>query len=140
MEPTPGGLLEEINTLLTDPTVSIVARLAKSPRVTEPDAIALADLVECDFPGYTPFVYTPKLTGAQEDEFYAEMATYNVEFMSGVLVTPQFVTCLYVTESIDGQDPRLLGVALFDPPLLVNQSNQVLAFDGTLAAIKELGG
>lgn len=135
MEPTPGLPLDQLNQALLEPTRTIVARLAKNPIVNSPDKLLLADIVECDFPGYTPFTYKPNLEGAQDTEFYGEMAPYRIDFVVGDIVAPQQVVAVYVTEHIEGQDPTLVDVALFNPPLQVYEKDQVLSFDGTLALL-----
>lgn len=139
MEPTPGGYLEDLNELLSDPTVQIVARLAQLPTVINPDELTLAQITECDFPGYAPFTYTPQLETAAEDELYAEMGVYNVEFQVGAIVTPQRIVGIYVTAHRGADPVTIVTYATFDPPLLASEPGQVFGFDGTLAALPVLG-
>jgi hypothetical protein len=135
MDPTPGGVLEEVNNFMTDPTVTILAHLAKAPRVTNPDQLALPDLTECDFPGYAAQAVIPSLDGAIDDQFYGEMGAANVEFASTDVSTPQEITALYVTKKVGSDPTALVSVCLFDPPLMVTANDQLFPFSVTLAAI-----
>lgn len=129
MEPTPGGKLEELYALMTNPDVQIVARLAQAPIVTDPDIIILADLTECNFPGYTPVPLTASLADADEDVGAAVINGIGVDFEAGTIVTPQRVTALYFTAQVTGQALRLVSVILFPSPLIVNRTKQMLSFD-----------
>lgn len=134
MTPTPGGVLDRLNTTLTDPLLQIVARLGKSPSLAMPDKIALADIVECDFPGYEPFVIEPTMEMAIDDPAYGEVDPTRVRFVAGPIVTKQQVTCLYVTKTYNGVGTSLIQTLAFPVPMVVNEEGQVIEFDVNIGA------
>ena len=136
MEPTPGGQLEALVLRLADPTVQIVARLAKAPIGVPEAQVVLADLVEADFPGYAAVPLVANLDDAIDEETYGELSPQVVGFDVGAIVTPQRLSHLYVTAKKGDGPVSLLTVISFTNPVNVWLAGQRLEFEIGLAAIE----
>jgi hypothetical protein len=135
MEPTPGGQLADIYEGMTDPLLSMVARLAKGPIGQPNQTIVLADLVEADFPGYAAVPLVADLENAFETDGYGELSPQRVIFNVGTLVTPQQLTHIYVTKTYDGGGLSLVMAVPFTTPILLQESDVTLDFDVGVAGV-----
>lgn len=129
MVPTPGSCLERVATAVADPLRTIVAHLAKGPTDYSGEAVLLADLVEADFPGYAPIEVRPDLVNAVEGDTYGFMSPVVLHFEAGNIVTPQAITHIYYTMSVDGVNGGLLSVVPFDNPQVLRAPGDSLEFE-----------
>lgn len=137
MPPTPGGVCDRLNTMLSDPLFSIVARLAKAPSAANVDGVLLSELVECDFPGYAAVPLTPKIDDPVDEAHYGEIDSQRITFTVGAITVPQVITHLYVTKTYNGTGATLVMAVAFPEPIIVSRATQVLEWDINLAAIDE---
>ncbi len=91
-----------LQSLLSDPGTTIVARLSKQPIAINGPPLTLADIVECDFPGYAPITVVGWGVEQNPNPIYAEAVSPNLVFVAGALVTPQDCCSLYLTISLGG--------------------------------------
>lgn len=99
--PTPG------DALIADLTQSggvIVAHLAKAVNADPDDVIALADLVECNFPGYAPVMITDFEDVEPDNQDLADVLSAAIQFTAAGLTTPQTAVAFYLTAHV-GSDP-----------------------------------
>lgn len=82
--------------VLNDPTVLIVAHLAKNDIPPDFDKLLLADLVECDFDGYSPIEIMNWDVFQHEDEFLGEAVSEPLLFTAGDAIVPQRASALYL--------------------------------------------
>lgn len=114
----------EIDALVSNPAASILVRLAKSAIPETLDKIELADLTECDFPGYAAVAVNQV---EYEETVDAEIAVARPEdavFTAGVIVAPQLVTACYVTTQLPGEPAVLANIDVFECPLVVSDEGQ----------------
>jgi hypothetical protein len=128
MIPTPGQPLDVANNALLDPTVTIVACLAKGPIDVQDRAIVLADLVEADFPGYARIPIVPGLTDPIDEVEYFEFDPQPIEFITGAIVTPQVITHIYYLKLVSGANPELQSAVAFDEPIILSKPDTHLPF------------
>lgn len=105
------GNLAEI---LLDPTVSIVAHLTKLPIPEDASGLTLADLIECDFPGYAPWKITDWDIMQHEDDFMGEAISEPIQFASTGPIIEQLAFGMFVTIQREGGDPVLWQLFRFD--------------------------
>jgi len=140
MEPTPGGVLEDVVEMMSDPARAIVAHLAKLPMFAGNTSVALVDLVECDFLGYAPVPLILDLDNAVEEDGFCWLSPQTVEFEVGAIVEPQLVTAIYITDAYTGVAPTLLTVIPFHQPVVVREPNSTLPFEVNLGGLTEVAG
>lgn len=135
MVPTPGLELAEIDAMMADPLFQIVARLAKGPADSQDNAIALADLVECDFPGYAPIPLTLNLDEAVDEIGLGALSPQRIEWIAGTIVTAQYITHIYYTKTYNGAGVSLVSAIAFDNPIPVVVTSQQIAFEATVLGL-----
>ncbi len=138
VEPLAGGALDELNQLVSDPLVTIVARLAKGPTSLLDRVLTLDDLAEANFPGYAAIQLTADLNDAIELSTYGELTPQRCEWIAGTITAAQSIVGVYYTKSYDGGPEDLITVVPFDEPQFINYTGQVFGFEATLVAAKRL--
>ncbi len=121
------GESANIEALLANPAVSILARLAKSAMPLDTAPLLLTDLVEADFPGYAA---VPITTGEEiflNEQNYAEVITNTPQWTAGAIVSPQEVTAVYLTMSVSGGPQKLWCVEVLPRPFRFEEEGQVFA-------------
>lgn len=112
---------------LSNPALTIVAHLAKSPIPVDADSVPLEGIVECDFPGYEPKVLTDHYIDVFDDTTYAEAFFPEVEWQAEDVVTPQLVTAVYVTLEMDGVGIVLNNISILETPLVIDTPGQTIS-------------
>lgn len=112
---------------LSNPALTIVAHLAKTPIALDADSVPIEGIEECDFPGYAPIVLTDHWIDVFDDETYAEAFFPEVEWVAEDVVTPQLVTAVYVTITYDGVGTVLNNVSILDTPLVIDTPGQTIS-------------
>lgn len=120
--PTPGELLIGE---LSRPNVAIVAHLAKSVNVDGDDVIALTDLVECDFPGYSSVRLTDFEDVDPENPDMADVLSAIIQFWADGISQPEEAVAFYTTISIDGDAAGLDRLELFQGPFVFWQDGDI---------------
>jgi hypothetical protein len=113
--------------LLENPLNVIVAHAARNPIAPDVDKIELADLTECNFPGYAPVTLDAWTPDPPEFDEVGEAVSGDVSFTAGAIVTPQNITAVYLTLAFDGGAPVLLKVFPLPSPFLMNLPEQKFA-------------
>lgn len=93
-----------LSNFLTDPTVTIVAHLAKSTIANDGTPVTLGSLTECDFPGYAPIVNPNFNVFQHTDPLQGEAVSDPLRFTAAGLTVPQIANALYLTIQ-KGTDP-----------------------------------
>lgn len=137
MNPAPGGILADLNTMLADQNFVMLAHLAKGPQNNLLDPVTLNELVECDFPGYAPVRMNRDLSNAFENEWMAEMSPQHLEFVVLAIAQPQMVTHIYYTKVYDGGAPLLISAVPFDTPINVYYPGQKVEFEAVIFGTKD---
>ncbi len=135
MVPTPGGVLDQLNQVLTDPQTVILAHLAKGPIDNLSAPVDLGTLVEADFPGYAALPVVPNLDDGWENDTYGEYSPLELLWTVGAGATPQFITHVYYTGTYAGGAPILLSAIPFPNPLLVTKEGEEIRLDATVGAV-----
>lgn len=117
---------EQMATFTLDPLRVIVAHLAKNTIDPAYPDLALADLVECDFPGYA---------AVQIDTWHPEMDNEDdlaccksdlISFQTGNVLVPQRATIFYVTKVYDGGAPELFHLEYLDEGKVIFRAGQTI--------------
>lgn len=111
---TLNGLLDELNF----PLRKIRVRACKAALSFDADEIGLADLVECDFDGYSPVELKEWEPVLWDDADYAEVVGPDVQFTAGENVTPQTITALYLTIEDPGEAETVREIFVLPQPIL----------------------
>lgn len=128
MSATLVGELAALMDLLTDESNQIVAHLGKNAIPSNAELVAAADLVECDFPGYAPIRLTEWTPIFLDDDFYGEADSGEVEWSAGNIVTPQTITCVYVTQKIGDADAGVWNVIVLREPITMALTGDLFWF------------
>lgn len=92
------GQSDELSQILTDPSNTIVLHLAKNPTATLDLVGSLADLRECDFPGYAPVQIVNPDVFEGDDVNVGEAVSDALTFQaSSALAVPQVAYAAYLT-------------------------------------------
>lgn len=102
----------------------IVAHLAKNATFTADAEIALADLIEADFPGYAAIRLPEPEIFITEIEEYAESYWPGAVWEAGPIVDAQLITGCYVTIDDDDGVPHLSKIVILDPPVYITEEGQ----------------
>jgi len=111
--------------LLEDPANKIVVHLARMPIPDDVDSVILANIQECNFPGYGPQIAVGFTNVETDDDFFGEAVSKVIEWIAGDIVTPQLVTAEYVTIKRGDDEPYL---AMFRPlvtPIKIHTKDMV---------------
>lgn len=135
MVPTPGGTLDELNQMVSDPLFQIVARLAKGPTGSNNDDFVLADMVEADFPGYAPIPLTASLANALDVEGLGELTPQHLQWITGAIVTPQTITHVYYTKTYNGGGLSLVAAVAFENPIYLDAADQSVDFMASIIGV-----
>lgn len=103
---------------LENPTLQIVARLGINPIPLGEAPLALSDMVEASFPGYAPIVNPTWDLMEGFDLYFAEALSQILSFEAGLMVTPQVITSVYLTQQ-KGTDPVQFFMAFPLPSSIV---------------------
>lgn len=97
--------LNDLLAALGDPSKILRVRASKAPIDFEAQQLGPADMIECDFDGYSPVKlaeFTPVLW---DDATYAEVLSEDCRFEAGPAIVPQTIYALYLTiEEIGGAE------------------------------------
>jgi hypothetical protein len=109
---------------LQSPTVTIVARLAKNSIDPEIEAPVLADLTQCDFPGYAPITDLGFDAVDANEGVAGHVLSADLEFAAGAIVTPQLCTAFYLTMQEEGHAAVLMHLEIFPEPFSFERAGQ----------------
>ena len=124
--PTPGGQLADLKTMFDDPLFAMVAHLGTAPNYGSLDALALSDITEANFPGYAALPINPTIEQAVDEVGYADMDAFPVEWVAGAIVTPQTITCIYVTKAYNNDHRTLASIVFFPHPIQITAAGQII--------------
>lgn len=116
MAADPSTATDTLLAFLTDPAITIVARLAQNTINPESESLQLSDFTQCDFPGYAPVTNFDWDATTLDDAEQGEALSAVISFTAGAIVTPQPITAFYVEITYPGQEPVLLQAEVFDTP------------------------
>jgi len=119
------GMNLELGTFLQDPVNKITARLAQNAIAPNVDQIQLADLVECNFPGYTPHEIDEWENVDYDEEGYGQAITGPLSWSPQGIEEAQAITAVYLTISKDGAPDVLLWVIPLLTPIIFDDDNDV---------------
>lgn len=125
----PDTISDRLATYLNDAANPVKVRLFKNVLAANLEAVAVADLTECDFPGYEPIVandFEP-VDGPAED--VGECLPSERSFVAAdTIATPQVVHGVFVTRHPAGNPVELYAVKVFDPPIVVVAPGQEITW------------
>lgn len=111
------GELSALMDMLQSESNEIVAHLGKNSIPSASETILPTDLVECDFPGYASMRLTEFSPVFLDDDNYGEADSGEVEWKAGNLVTPQTITCVWITQKIGDQAATVWQVIVLKEPI-----------------------
>jgi len=114
MEPA-NTATEELLVWLNGPDREISVRLAKNQFAAPLETLTLADFVECDFPGYAPFVKPVFHAAAVQGDFHANTETEMLQWVAGSITQPQEITAVYVV-GLEAGVTALIDCYILDTP------------------------
>lgn len=118
-----------LKALMNNPATPTVLHASKMPIPQEAETIALADIVECDFPGYAPIVLDDFDDTDNDYQEAGEALTSVREISSNNdLVAPQPICFLYVTHTPDGGARALMEIINLPEAIIINVPNQAVQF------------
>jgi len=109
--PSPGDVLIDELTIEGN---QIVARLAKAINAPTDDVITLADLVECDFPGYASVPLNDYEDVDPDAVDNREVLSAIVEFIAAGITTPQSAVAFYITGKQGAGAVGLIDLEVFN--------------------------
>lgn len=98
---------------------TIVVRLSRSPIDPLVDTLLLSAIQEATFPGYDRVKALFEACEVPDDEF-AEIASQEIVFEAGVIVTAQPIYFAYMTSTPLGGIEKIIGMYEFPDPILVD--------------------
>jgi hypothetical protein len=104
---------------IEDSDASIIVHLSKTPIDDTADSLLLSAITEADFVGYQAVEMELEPCAVDNDE-YAEVASQEIIFEVGEVVTHQVVYYAYATSTPPGGIPNIIGLYEFPEPLLVD--------------------
>lgn len=113
-------------TLLDDPTVAIVAHLAKNAIDPEFNYALIGDMVECDFDGYDSVQLGDWDITQHEDDFVGEAISAPLEFTAGDAIVPQKATAVYLAIYRTDDVPRIWRVYPLEPNFMFDLPGRTL--------------
>lgn len=117
--PATTALGDDLLASLTDPNVTIVAKLAKAVTDDDSDQFTLASFTEADFPGYAA-VPISDWEIVDDDGEIAEGLSPEIDFVaSDAIVTPQNIYAVYYVREEVGHDATLFHLELMEFPQVV---------------------
>lgn len=128
---------EELLALLNDPTKQIVAHLGQNSILDDLPTLLLADIVECNFPGYAPISDLEWLADPESVEDCARADTQTLEFVAGNIVTPQLATFVYLTQQEGSDPPKLMRYWPIPEGFLFNSAGDKYAFKAFFLNVQE---
>lgn len=126
------GQAAQIDALLTNPSIAILAHLAKNPIPLDVEGQTIDDMVECDFPGYAPQPIEEATEVFINETNYAEVICGIVTFTAGAIVAPQSAYALYVTIQNGAGPVKLWAVENFPSPVVFENEGQILEREARL--------
>lgn len=120
------GEAASLNEYVTDTDNEIVMHLCKNVFAMELDRALLADMEECDFPGYAAVRLEEWIDQPTDEDALGETVSEFAEFIAGVMLENQLCTGVYVTIKEGNEAARLLDLQVFDVPLLFTTEGQIL--------------
>lgn len=119
---------------LQNPAVHIVAHLSRSPIPADEGQIALADIAECNFPGYAPIRLVNWAVTPGDDDGYAYAVSEEITWESSVIVTPQEATFCYLT-TVAGEGPiQLISIMKAEEKIVFDKEGRKFSCSFTLTS------
>lgn len=117
-----------LHTALTSMPNPILLRLLKEPIPDAEIEISFADLVEADFPGYSPQTLSSLDETEEDNQEIGELLSETVAFTSGDVVTPQGIFAWCATRLRDDGFHDLLKCEPFTETIVVDMPKQEISF------------